>query len=80
MDQIAQTVSQLGSVLRRSAECRKAVAVEGVDWDLLPDALALLDDLDEQAIELVSKAGLMTGADRPPHPASQFQRRPVAIH
>ena len=79
MDQIAQTVSQLGSVLRRSAECRRALAGKGGDWDLLPDALALLDDLDEQAMELVSRAGWMTGAQQPPVPGSQTWRTPAAL-
>ena len=60
------TFDQLGSVLQLRAECRKALQAKGSGWTGAPEAMLLLDDLNEHATRLIARCGMGGDAGRAP--------------
>ncbi len=74
MDRLREAIDQLQPLIERRATCRREIASRGPGWDLLPEALDLLDNLDEQVVGIARRAGLVAEARRPPPPASRAWR------
>lgn len=73
------TFDQLGSVLQLRAECRQALQAKGSGWAGAPEALSLLDDLNEHASRLIARCRMGVEAGGPPERGSPgWSRMPLA--
>ena len=70
-----QTFDRLQSVLALRAECRRSLTEKGTSWSGAPEAMSLLDDLNEHAVRLLGRCGLGVGPGAPPERGSPDWRR-----
>lgn len=70
-----QTFDRLQSVLALRAECRRSLREHGAAWSGAPEALSLLDDLNEHAVRLLGRCGLGRDEGRVPERGSPDWRR-----
>ena len=78
---VREAIHQLRPLIERSATCRREIASRGPEWDLLPEALEFVANLDEQVVVIARRAGLVVETRKPPPPASRSWRTaPAVLH